>query len=149
LYDTLASEEDDLVAEAVRVDVDLSLAAHANATQYYALKKKMNEKKQKTLEASKMAMKRAETKAVKQLKEVKVKAAIQKLRKPYWFEKFNWFISSDGHVVVSGRDMQQNEVLYKRYLQKGDIYVHADVHGASTCIIKNPGGGMLKIRIEG
>ena len=25
----------------------------------------------------------------------------------------------------------------KRYLRKGDLYVHADVHGASSCIIRN------------
>jgi len=36
--------------------------------------------------------------------------------------------------------MQQNEMLYKRYLEKDDIYVHADIHGASTCVIKNPSG---------
>ena len=33
--------------------------------------------------------------------------------------------------------MQQNEMLVKRYLRKGDIYVHADLHGASTTILKN------------
>ena len=33
--------------------------------------------------------------------------------------------------------MQQNELLVKRYLRKGDIYVHADLHGASTTILKN------------
>jgi hypothetical protein len=39
--------------------------------------------------------------------------------------------------VIAGRDAQQNEMLYKRYFRKGDIYVHADIHGAATCIIKN------------
>jgi predicted ribosome quality control (RQC) complex YloA/Tae2 family protein len=31
----------------------------------------------------------------------------------------------------------QNEILVKRHLRKGDIYVHADLHGASSCIVKN------------
>lgn len=26
----------------------------------------------------------------------------------------------------------------KRYMRPGDIYVHADVHGASSVVIKNP-----------
>lgn len=39
--------------------------------------------------------------------------------------------------MIAGRDAQQNEMLYKRYFRKGDIYVHADIHGAATCIIKN------------
>ena len=49
----------------------------------------------------------------------------------------NRFITSENYLVVSGRDMQQNELLVKRYLRKGDIYVHAELHGASTTIMKN------------
>lgn len=47
------------------------------------------------------------------------------------------FISSENYLVVSGRDMQQNELLVKRYLRKGDVYVHAELHGASTTVVKN------------
>ena len=43
--------------------------------------------------------------------------------------------------MVGGRDRQQNEQIVRRYLTKGDIYVHADFHGASSCVIKNPSGG--------
>lgn len=63
---------------------------------------------------------------------------IQKLRKVYWFEKFHWFISSENYLVIAGRDALQNEILFRRYFQKNDIYVHADIHGAASCIIKNP-----------
>ena len=38
--------------------------------------------------------------------------------------------------MISGRDVQQNELLVKKYLNKGDIYLHADYHGASSTIIK-------------
>jgi predicted ribosome quality control (RQC) complex YloA/Tae2 family protein len=73
----------------------------------------------------------------------------QQVRKPYWFERFCYFISSENYLVLSGRDMQQNELLVKRYLRRGDLYVHADLHGASTTIIKNhtPGqpGGLLVV----
>lgn len=41
-------------------------------------------------------------------------------------------------VVIAGRDMMQNELLVKRYMKSGDLYVHADIHGASSVIIKNP-----------
>lgn len=41
------------------------------------------------------------------------------------------------YVVISGRDAQQNELIVKRYLRKGDAYVHADLHGAATCVVKN------------
>ena len=33
--------------------------------------------------------------------------------------------------------MQQNETLVKKYLRKSDVYVHAEVHGASSVIVKN------------
>lgn len=81
------------------------------------------------------------------------------------FEKFLWFISSENYLVIAGRDQQQNEMIVKRYLRagndlwyhkkfktelvylltctfawSGDIYVHADLHGATSCVIKNPSG---------
>lgn len=58
-------------------------------------------------------------------------------RKTYWFEKFNWFITSENYLVLNGRDAQQNEVVVKKYLRQGDIYVHADLHGASSCVVRN------------
>ncbi|CAH8288391.1 unnamed protein product [Schistosoma intercalatum] len=70
------------------------------------------------------------------MKTAKTVAQITEVRKPMWFEKFFWFISSENYLVVAGHDSQQNEVLVKRYLKPGDIFVHADIHGASTVIIK-------------
>lgn len=91
---------------------------------------------------------------------------IKRIRVHFWFEKFHWFISSENYLVIAGRDAQQNDVLYRRYFEKvtvcccsskpnccilvlslsvlwpsqNDLYVHADVHGAATCIIKNQSG---------
>jgi predicted ribosome quality control (RQC) complex YloA/Tae2 family protein len=42
--------------------------------------------------------------------------------------------------VIGGRDQQQNELIVKRYMRPGDIYVHADIQGASSIVIKNPTG---------
>ena len=74
------------------------------------------------------------------LKQANKIKSITKARKPYWFEKFYWFISSENYLVIGGRDMQQNEIVVKKYLKQGDIYVHADLSGASSVIIKNPSG---------
>jgi len=68
---------------------------------------------------------------------------MQHVRKSLWFEKFHWFISTDNYLVLSGKDMQQNEMLFRKYLNNGDIYVHADLHGAATTIIKNPSGSEI------
>ena len=34
------------------------------------------------------------------------------------------------------------QMLVKRYLRKGDVYVHADLHGAPSVIVKNKTGGL-------
>ncbi|KAI8050062.1 fibronectin-binding protein A N-terminus-domain-containing protein [Thamnidium elegans] len=120
-----------------KVDVEIGLTAFANARKYYEQKKSTAHKHEKTLEASSKALKSAERKIRQDLKETKITATINKIRKPFWFEKFLWFISTDGHLIIAGRDMQQNELLVKRYLLKDDAYVHADLHGAASVIVKN------------
>uniref|UniRef100_A0AAR2M3H3 Ribosome quality control complex subunit NEMF n=1 Tax=Pygocentrus nattereri TaxID=42514 RepID=A0AAR2M3H3_PYGNA len=124
----------------VLVDVDLSLSAYANAKKYYDHKRSAAKKEQKTVEAAEKAFKSAEKKTKQTLKEVQTVTTIQKARKVYWFEKFLWFISSENNLIIAGRDQQQNEMIVKRYLRAGDIYVHADLHGATSCVIKNPSG---------
>lgn len=47
--------------------------------------------------------------------------------------------------MLAGRDGQQNEMLVRRYLRAGDVYVHADVHGASSLVVKNPQGQCVLI----
>ncbi|KAF8971959.1 hypothetical protein BGZ46_010228, partial [Entomortierella lignicola] len=122
----------------VLVDLDIYLTAFANARKYYDVKKQSAIKQEKTLAHASKAFKSAEKKIRQQLQEVKITTSIQRARKPYWFEKFMWFITSENYLVIAGRDAQQNELIVKRYMKKNDIYVHADIHGAATVLIKNP-----------
>eukprot|EP00668_Euglena_longa_P012176 GGOE01014608.1.p1 GENE.GGOE01014608.1~~GGOE01014608.1.p1 ORF type:complete len:1133 (+),score=385.10 GGOE01014608.1:88-3486(+) len=136
--------EADLTAPVQQVAVDISLSAYANARSYFDAKKKSVAKEDKTKAATQKAVKSAQKKADQELKkEVPSGPAIKVMRKPYWFEKFNWFITTENFLVVSGRDAQQNEILVKRYLRPGDLYIHADLHGASSCILKNPSGKVV------
>lgn len=85
--------------------------------------------------ANERAFRQAEKKAAEQLRQVRQQASqITAVRRSFWFEKFRWFVTTDNYLVLSGRDMQQNEMLVKRYLKRGDLYVHADVHGAATTV---------------
>ncbi|MHB1434701.1 MAG: ribosome rescue protein RqcH [Thermoplasmata archaeon] len=59
-------------------------------------------------------------------------------RKLHWFERFRWFISSEGTLVLGGRDAPSNDLVVRRYLKEKDRYVHADVHGAASVIVKWP-----------
>lgn len=53
-----------------------------------------------------------------------------------WFHRFRWFYTTDGVLVIGGRDASQNEELVKRYMEGRDRFLHADVHGASVVIVK-------------
>lgn len=121
------------------IDIDLALSPWANARQYYDQKKTAANKENKTVAASEKALKSMQKKTEADLKKSlkQEKATLRPARKQFWFEKFLYFISSDGYLVLGGKDAQQNELLYRRYLKKGDVYVHADLHGASSVIVKN------------
>ena len=132
-------DEDDPEVD-VKVEVSLDRSAYANAREHFITRKKRAGKAQKTLDAQDVALAAAERKMEQQLGQIKTTSAIHKARKVHWFEKFHWFVSSENYLVISGRDAQQNEQVVKRYLKGGNLYVHADLHGATSCIVINSGG---------
>jgi predicted ribosome quality control (RQC) complex YloA/Tae2 family protein len=62
-----------------------------------------------------------------------------KIRKRIWFEKFHWVHSSEGLLIVGGRDATSNEILVKKHTTTNDIILHADIAGAPFVIIKTEG----------
>ena len=124
----------------VHIPLSVHENAHGNARLLYEKYRLAKEKADKTMEASSKALKAAEATAQKQLSEAqrskKVLSSLTTPRKVYWFEKFYWFITTENYLVLAGRDAQQNEVLVKKYLRQGDAYVHADIHGAASCILR-------------
>ena len=65
---------------------------------YYDMKRFAAVKEQKTLESTDKAFKSAQKKTKQVLKEVQAIASVNKARKPMWFEKFYWFISSENYL---------------------------------------------------
>ncbi|OII78153.1 hypothetical protein cand_035800 [Cryptosporidium andersoni] len=129
--------------EGIEIYLNISKSMQANIRSEYEESKHISAK----LERTKSAYKRALNKVTKTANRNTEKLTgplntgvnrIHKIRQSYWFEKFHWFISSDGFLVIGGNDSSQNELLYRRYLEKNDRYIHADIHGATTCIVKNP-----------
>ncbi|KAH7064343.1 hypothetical protein BKA63DRAFT_171128 [Paraphoma chrysanthemicola] len=121
------------------IDIDLALSPWANSTEYYDQKKTAASKEDRTVQASTRALKSHEKKVAEDLKKglKQEKDILRPVRKQQWFEKYIYFISSDGYLVLGGKDAQQNEIIYRRYFRKGDVYVHADLKGAVPMIIKN------------
>jgi len=65
-------------------------------------------------------------------------APVARAAKRRWFERYRWFVSSEGAIVIAGRDAPSNDTLVKRNLKDGDYYVHADLHGAASVVVKRP-----------
>ncbi len=71
-----------------------------------------------------------------------VKAEVEKPMKTLekrWFDKYRSFRSSEGFLVVSGKDASSNDALVKRYMEPNDLALHADIIGAPFTIIKTEG----------
>ena len=60
-------------------------------------------------------------------------------RKSRWFEKFRWFFTSEGFLVIGGRDATTNELVIKKHTEAGDIVLHTDMAGSPFFVIKSDG----------
>jgi predicted ribosome quality control (RQC) complex YloA/Tae2 family protein len=74
---------------------------------------------------------RSETAAIH--KKVIIKEQISK----EWYERYRWFITTDGLLAIGGRDASSNSALIRKHLTEHDIVFHAEVHGSPFFIIKN------------
>ena len=131
----------ELCLDDANVWIDLGLNAAGNVSALHTQRKQHKEKLAKTEEQAALATKQAESKLRSDISKfddcVERSRHLSKVRKRFWFEKFYWFVTSENFLVVAGRDATQNEAIYKKYLRPKDVYVHADIHGAATVVVKN------------
>ncbi|MFX1483105.1 MAG: ribosome rescue protein RqcH [Promethearchaeota archaeon] len=119
------------------VTLDIRLSAQENASLAYDQAKKSEAKVQgarKQIERTKEKLERLETRA----STPDTKQAPVKVRKKRWYEKFRWFISSEGYLVLGGRDVKSNESLAKKQMEPNDVFLHAALHGAPYIVVKVP-----------
>ncbi|HEY7572660.1 MAG TPA: ribosome rescue protein RqcH [Nitrososphaeraceae archaeon] len=62
---------------------------------------------------------------------------VKQQREREWYERYRWFISSDGFLAIGGRDASSNSAIIRKYLTEQDLVFHAEVHGSPFFIIKN------------
>ena len=114
-----------------------------NAARYYSEAKKAERKLKgalKSIEETKREIEKLERGLAEVLAEEEKKAKIPaKVRKKAWYERFRWFHSSEGFLVLGGKDATTNELLIKRYTEPHDIVFHADIAGAPFVVVKTEG----------
>jgi hypothetical protein len=88
---------------------------------------------------------KAREELLEKLREAEVRAAARRVqerarrRKRWWFERYHWTITRGGFLAIGGRDAGQNESIVRRYLEDGDAFLHAEIHGGSAVVLKTGG----------
>jgi predicted ribosome quality control (RQC) complex YloA/Tae2 family protein len=121
-----------------RIPLDLRLSAFENASQLYERYKKLAEKAGGAKDAMERTRRKLEELLTIGVPELEV-PVLRKRRKPKWFERYRWFISSDGMLVIGGRDAKTNREVVEKHMEPGDRYLHADIVGAPHVVIKTAG----------
>ncbi|MCD6207467.1 MAG: NFACT family protein [Methanosarcinales archaeon] len=114
------------------VPLELEKTVPQNAQVYYDRSKKIGSK----LDGALRAVEHTRELMKDRVKKPKAKIAVPRRPKPRWYDRFRWFMSSDGFLVVGGRDASGNEEIVKKYLEKRDIFMHSQVPGAPATVIK-------------
>ncbi len=123
------------------INIDAKVEIPENAEVYYEKAKKAKRKitgVNIAIEKTKKEIEKAKNK--KEIEMERVTLPQKRVKKELkWFEKLRWFLSSDGFLVIGGRDANSNEIVVKKYMENNDVYFHSDIHGAPSVIIKSQG----------
>jgi len=122
----------------LKIELDPRLSARENAARYYDGAKELKRKRERIKTAMQelkvriAVLEKKSAEAAVKRPAVRVKTS----REKQWFEKFRWLRTSNGFLALAGRDAKQNELLVAKHLEDGDLFFHADVHGAPATILK-------------
>jgi predicted ribosome quality control (RQC) complex YloA/Tae2 family protein len=136
-------------ADSLKFSLSLRKTLFENAAEYYEQGKKARQKSAGALAALEESRRRlAEVEAAmaeaERLKSVKPAEAMEEISRrrvasKEWFQKFRWFTSSEGFLVVAGKDSVSNEVLIKKHTEPDDVVFHADIVGSPFVVVKTGG----------
>jgi len=120
-----------------KVTLDYTVAIDENANRLYSQAKEMREKAagaKGALEETRTAIAKREVKGAKAAQQAKERMLPTKR---FWFETYKWFITSNGRLVLGGRDAKSNDQVVKKHLGDRERYAHADLHGAPSIVLKD------------
>lgn len=113
--------------------LDYTLDGYANLSKLYDQLKKYKRK----METTKNLYDNTNLLAItKNKKKITPPDTFIEKRKEHWYEKYKWFISSENHLVILGRNSTQNEEIVKKHMEKCEVWFHSDVPGSGSAVIK-------------
>ena len=62
---------------------------------------------------------------------------VSEIRKKNWYERYRWFMTSDGYLTIGGRDAASNSAVIRKHLVKNDKVFHGDIFGSPFFILKD------------
>jgi len=128
------------------VEVDLRLSVQENADAHFAAAKRAKSRREGAEGARDQALRRiAELEAggLDAFGPAPVKAE-RRASRHFWFESYRWTLTPSGLVAVGGRNAAQNDAVVKKYLRDGDRYVHAEIHGAPSVVVRPAEGSSVE-----
>jgi len=120
--------------------LDISKSVEQNAESYYEKAKRYKKKIpgiKKTIETHKAKLESLEKESAAAIAQAGP-GGRRMAKKKEWYEKFRWFISSDGFLVIGGRDATTNDIIVKKHTDQDDTVFHTELPGSPFVIIKNP-----------
>ncbi|MBH58821.1 MAG: hypothetical protein CMO19_00165 [Thaumarchaeota archaeon] len=122
------------------IDSELEIDKEISAIKLSSLcfdQAKLLERKIKSIEIASLKLKKDLDK-IRKKREVQEenKSSIKIKEETLWFEKFRWFISLEGDLVIGGRDSQSNVNIIKKYAKQNDLVFHSEIVGSPFFIIK-------------
>lgn len=118
----------------MRLILNLRKSVQENAGDYFEKAKKARKK----AEGARLIIEKFKQELLKEEKKEIVKQRVQKAPLD-WFEKFRWFISSEGFLCIGGRDATSNEVVIKKHTSPQDVVFHTEMPGSPFFVIKTEG----------
>jgi predicted ribosome quality control (RQC) complex YloA/Tae2 family protein len=129
----------------MEIEIDLNKSVEENAGIYFEKAKKLKKKLKGAGEALAESKKKLDKLMKEEEKFFEKEAKKEKKvdRKKEWYEKFHWFLSSEGFLCIGGKDATSNDIVVKKHTEKGDLVFHTDMAGSPFFIVKdgeNAGG---------
>lgn len=120
--------------DGIEIELPLNKTLPQIADVYYEKAKKIKSK----IEGLKKAIEKTKEDIInaKKMETKRFVSSVRVARKREWYEQFRWTITSDGFIVIGGRNAKMNELIVSKYMESRDLFFHTQTPGAPAVVLK-------------